>query len=111
MRVLIVDDEPLARTALARILIARSDVEHFDSAADAIEAEDRLAENDYDVMLLDISLPARTGLELLDRLRQRQKPVPSVVFVTAYAQHALTAFEKHAADRIHIEAILKRTCE
>jgi two-component system LytT family response regulator len=100
MRVLIVDDEPLARTALARILIARSDVEHFDSAADAIEAEDRLAENDYDVMLLDISLPARTGLELLDRLRQRLKPVPSVVFVTAYAQHALTAFEKHAADYI-----------
>ena len=96
MRVLIVDDEPLARTALARILLARSDVERFDSAADAIEAEDRLAENDYDVMLLDISLPARTGLELLDRLRQRQKPV----FVTAYAQHALTAFEKHAADYI-----------
>jgi two-component system LytT family response regulator len=100
MRVLIVDDEPLARTALARILLARSDVDRFDSAADAIEAEDRLAENDYDVMLLDINLPARTGLELLDRLRQRQKPVPSVVFVTAYAQHALTAFEKHAADYI-----------
>lgn len=100
MRVLIVDDEPLARTALAQILTARTDVEHFDSAADAIEAEEHLADNDYDVMLLDISLPARTGLELLDRLRQRRKAVPSVVFVTAYAQHALAAFEKHAADYI-----------
>jgi DNA-binding LytR/AlgR family response regulator len=100
MRVLIVDDEPLARTALARILTARPDVEHFESAADAIEAEERLATHDYDVILLDISLPERTGLELLDRLHQRQKPVPSVIFVTAYAQHAVTAFEKHAVDYI-----------
>jgi DNA-binding LytR/AlgR family response regulator len=51
-------------------------------------------------MLLDISLPARTGLELLDRMRQCRKPAPSVVLVTAYAQHALTAFEKHAVDYI-----------
>jgi two-component system LytT family response regulator len=100
MRVLIVDDEPLVRTALERILTARSDVERFDSAADAIEAEERLANNRYDVMLLDISLPARTGLELLDRMRHWQKPAPSVVLVTAYAQHALTAFEKHAVDYI-----------
>lgn len=100
MRVLIVDDEPLVRTALERILTARSDVERFDSAADAIEAEERLTNNNYDVMLLDISLPARTGLELLDRMRQCQKPAPSVVLVTAYAQYALTAFEKHAVDYI-----------
>ena len=100
MRVLIVDDEPLVRTALERILTARSDVERFDSAADAIEAEERLTNNRYDVMLLDISLPARTGLELLDRMRQFEKPAPSVVLVTAYAQHALTAFEKHAVDYI-----------
>jgi two-component system, LytTR family, response regulator len=100
MRVLIVDDEPLVRTALERILTSRSDVERFDSAADAIEAEERLTDNNYDVMLLDISLPARTGLELLDRMRQWQKPAPSVVLVTAYAQHALTAFEKHAVDYI-----------
>jgi two-component system, LytTR family, response regulator len=100
MRVLIVDDEPLVRTALERILIARPDVERFDSAVDAIEAEERLTNNNYDVMLLDISLPARTGLELLDRMGQSQKPAPSVVLVTAYAQHAVTAFEKHAVDYI-----------
>jgi DNA-binding LytR/AlgR family response regulator len=100
MRVLIVDDEPLVRTALERILTARPDVERFDSAADAFEAEECLNHNDYDVMLLDISLPARTGLELLDRIGQGQKPAASVVLVTAYAQHAVTAFEKHAVDYI-----------
>jgi DNA-binding LytR/AlgR family response regulator len=100
MRVLIVDDEPLVRTALERILTARSDVEGVDSAADAFEAEERLTRNHYDVMLLDISLPARTGLELLDRMGQYEKPAPSVVLVTAYAQHAVNAFEKHAVDYI-----------
>jgi two-component system LytT family response regulator len=100
MRVLIVDDEPLVRTALERIVAARPDVDRFDSAADAIEAEERLAGNNYDVMLLDISLPARTGLELLDRIRQSPRSAPSVVLVTAYAQHALSAFEKHAVDYI-----------
>jgi DNA-binding LytR/AlgR family response regulator len=100
MRVLIVDDEPLVRTALERILAARSDVERFDSAADAIEAEERLNNNDYDVVLLDIHLPARTGLEVLDRMGQCQKSAASVVLVTAYAQHAVTAFEKHAVDYI-----------
>jgi two-component system, LytTR family, response regulator len=100
MRVLIVDDEPLARTALAQILAARSDVDHFDSANDAIEAQERLSKNSYDVMLLDISMPELTGLELLDRLQQHDRPVPSVVLVTAYAQHAVTAFEKHAVDYV-----------
>lgn len=100
MRVLIVDDEPLARTALEQILTARPGVEHFDSAKDAIQAEEHLANGNYDVILLDISMPARTGLEMLDRLQQNHKAVPSVIFVTAYAQHAVTAFEKHAVDYI-----------
>ena len=100
MRVLVVDDEPLARTALAQILAARPDVEHFDSANDAIEAQEFLARDTYDVMLLDISMPELSGLELLDRLQERDRPVPSVVFVTAYSQHALAAFEKHAVDYV-----------
>jgi two-component system, LytTR family, response regulator len=100
MRVLIVDDEPLARTALAQILAARPDVEHFDSAGDAVEAQERLSKGNYDVMLLDISMPELSGLELLDRLGRHQRPTPSVVFVTAYAQHAVAAFEKHAVDYV-----------
>lgn len=100
MRVLIVDDEPLARTALAQILNARPDVERFDSANDAIEAQEHLACDSYDVMLLDVSMPELSGLELLSRLERNQRPIPSVVFVTAYAEHALAAFERHAVDYI-----------
>ena len=100
MRVLIVDDEPLARTALEQILAARNDVEHFDCANDAFEAQQRLAKDTYDVMLLDVSMPEQSGLELLTRLEQDDRPVPSVVLVTAYAQHAVAAFEKHAVDYV-----------
>lgn len=100
MRVLIVDDEPLAQIALTQILSSRSDVEQFDSANDAVEAQEFLSKSLYDVMLLDISMPEVSGFDLLDRLRQSGRPVPSVVFVTAHAKYALTAFEKHAADYV-----------
>ena len=55
MRVLIVDDEPLSQIAVANVLSARSDVEHFDSANDAIEALEKLAADSYDVLLVDIN--------------------------------------------------------
>jgi two-component system, LytTR family, response regulator len=100
MRVLVVDDEPLARAALAKILSANPAVEQFDSANDAIEAQERLARDNYDVMLLDISMPELSGLDLLARLQRQGRPLPSVVFVTAYAQYAVAAFERHAVDYI-----------
>ncbi|MGB8770920.1 MAG: LytTR family DNA-binding domain-containing protein [Candidatus Korobacteraceae bacterium] len=100
MRVLIVDDELLARTALAQILSARPDVERFDSAGDAFEAQEHLAHENYDVMLLDIRMPELSGLELLGDLQQSGRSLPSVVLVTAFAQHAVAAFEKHAVDYI-----------
>jgi two-component system LytT family response regulator len=100
MRVLIVDDEPLALTALAQILAARSDVERFDSAPDALEAQQRLSKDIYDVMLLDINMPELSGLELLAGLERSDRPVPSVVLITAHAEHAVAAFEKHAVDYV-----------
>ncbi len=100
MRVLIVDDEPLAQTALTNILSARSDVDCFDCAADAIEALDKLERDAYDVMLLDINMPELSGFELLDRLRERDRPAPSIIFVTAHDEHAIQAFEKHAVDYV-----------
>jgi two-component system, LytTR family, response regulator len=100
MRVLIVDDEPLARSSLAQILAARPDVERFDSAPDAFEAQQRLSKHVYDVMLLDINMPELSGLELLSRLQRDDRPAPSVVLVTAYAEHAVAAFEKHAVDYV-----------
>src|SRR5579864_5542021 len=99
MRVLIVDEEPLAQSALANILSARSDVEHFDSANDAIEALEKLATDSYDVLLLNINMLDLSGTEL-DQLRERNLPLPSIVFVTAQVQHAIAAFEKHTVDYV-----------
>jgi DNA-binding LytR/AlgR family response regulator len=99
MRVLIVDDEPLAQTALANILSARSDVEHFDSANGASEVLERLATDSYDVLLLDISMLDLSGTELGDQLRERL-PLPSIVFVTAHVEHAVAAFEKCTVDYV-----------
>jgi two-component system LytT family response regulator len=53
-----------------------------------------------DVVLLDISMPELSGLELVAHLEQHQRQLPSVVFVTAHAEHAVAAFEKHAVDYV-----------
>jgi DNA-binding LytR/AlgR family response regulator len=98
MRVLIVDDEPLSQIAVANVLSARSDVEHFDSANDVIEALEKLATDSYDVLLIDINRLDLSGTELVDQLRRRNLPLPSIVFVTAHVEHAITAFEKHTVD-------------
>jgi DNA-binding LytR/AlgR family response regulator len=100
MRVLIVDDEPLAKADLARVLSARGDVEGFDTAGDAIEARDKLGRGSFDVMLLDISMPEISGMELLDQLKKNKRSLPSVIFVTAYEEHAIAAFEKQAVDYV-----------
>ena len=93
MRVLIIDDEPLARTALANILARRNDVEVFHSAGDAIEALEKMGQQSYDVLLLDINMPEVSGIELLSRMKECNRPVPSIVFVTAHEEHAIAAFE------------------
>jgi DNA-binding LytR/AlgR family response regulator len=100
MRVLIVDDEPMEETALAKILSARRDAEHLDSANDASEALDKLATNSYDVLLLDINMLDLSGTQLVDQLRERNLPLPSIVFVTAHVEHAVAAFEKYTVDYV-----------
>lgn len=100
MRALIIDDEPLSRAALASVLAGRADIEQFDSAADAVEALDKISATDYDVLLVDISMPETSGIELLDRVKWREAPLPSIIFVTAYQEHALAAFSKHAVDYV-----------
>jgi two-component system LytT family response regulator len=100
MRVLIVDDEPLARSALESVLRARSDIESVDSAVDAFEALDLLQKRPYDILLLDVRMPELSGIELADRLKKRKPPMPSIIFVTAHDQHAVAAFEMHAVDYV-----------
>ncbi len=100
MRVLVVDGEPLAQTALANILRSRRDVEHFDSAANAIEAIEKLSTRSYDVLLLDANMLDLPGTELADRLRKQNFSLPSIVFVTAQIAHAISAFEKQTVDYV-----------
>ena len=100
MRVLIVDDERLGETALANVVSARSDVEHFDTANDAIEALEKLATGSYDVLVLDINMLDLSGTEIVDRLRERKLPLPSIVFVTANVEPAVAAFQRHTVDYV-----------
>jgi two-component system, LytTR family, response regulator len=95
---LIVEDEPLAETAVANILSARSDVEHFDSANDAIQALEKLATDSYDVLLLDINMGLAT--QLADQLRERSLPLPPIVFVTARVEHAVEDFQRNTVDYV-----------
>jgi two-component system LytT family response regulator len=119
-RVLIVDDDALARTALANALGARHDVEFFDVAVTGGEALEKLQRENYDIVLLDIALPELNGFEILDALAKEGTTIPSVIFVTAHHQYAVKAFERHAVDyvlkpfskeRIHaaLDAAMRRT--
>jgi two-component system, LytTR family, response regulator len=100
MRVLVVDDEPLARTALANILSARNDVDSFEVASDAVEALGKLENSSYDLLMLDINMPELSGIGFVDQLKQSDRPLPSIVFVTAHDQHAVNAFDQHAVDYV-----------
>jgi two-component system, LytTR family, response regulator AlgR len=97
LKVLIADDEPLATERL-QLLLARADgVDLVGTASDG-EAAVRLAEGlQPDVMLLDISMPGMDGIDVARALAQR-RPSPAVVFVTAFDQFAVAAFEVAAVD-------------
>jgi two-component system LytT family response regulator len=101
MRVLIVDDEPLARSALVEVVKARRDVSSCDVADDGVSALEKLEASTYDAVLLDINMPEMSGLELLERLKERARaPMPAIVFVTAHDRYAMEAFDKHAVDYV-----------
>jgi two-component system, LytTR family, response regulator AlgR len=96
MRVLIVDDEPLARARLASLLQECEDVEVVGSVADGEAALAALSVAQPDLLLLDINMPGLDGKALASRLANRTRP--QVVFCTAYEAHAVHAFDLGAAD-------------
>lgn len=96
MRVLIVDDEPLARRGLALRLAAHADVRLAGLAGSVAEAAARLSREPVDVVLLDIGMPGRDGFALTGHAGQW--PPPLWIFVTAHAEHALRAFAVEALD-------------
>ncbi len=95
MRVLVADDEQLARQRLVRLLGALPDIEVCAEAKDGDEVLTRIAGGGVDVVLLDIQMPKLTGVEAL-ALWPADGPL--VVFCTAHAQHAVSAFDGGAID-------------
>ena len=96
LRALIVDDEPVARRRLRRLLADESDVEIVGECGSAEDAKALLAERDVDLLFLDIQMPGEDGFAVVEAARG--EPKPFVVFVTAFEKHAVRAFEVDAAD-------------
>lgn len=97
MKVLIVDDEPLARARLKRLLAEHAQFKCIGEAATAAEAWKSYQELEPDVILLDIELAGSNGLQLAKQLSEQLLP-PAVIFVTAHPQHALAAFQASPVD-------------
>ncbi len=97
MRVLVVDDEPLARERLHSILQQTADVAACEAAGDGEEALASARRSPPDLVLLDIAMPGDDGLAVARALSQLQ-PRPGIVFVTAHAEHAAAAFDVEALD-------------
>lgn len=97
LRVLVVDDEGPARADLAFLLQQQGAVAHVATAADATQALRLLQSQQYDAVFLDVRMPGLDGLEL-GKLLLRFTDPPVVVFVTAFEEHALAAFEVRARD-------------
>jgi two-component system LytT family response regulator len=95
MRILIVDDERPARDKLRRMLASEPGITAIEEARDGVEALERLPTFAPDVLLLDIQMPEITGLEVAASL---PSPAPLVVFVTAYDEYAIRAFDANAID-------------
>ena len=96
MRALIVDDEPLARRGVLVRLRKFSDVEVVGECADGPTAVEKILSLVPDVVFLDVQMPGMDGFEVLRSLPKDS--FPGVIFLTAYEQHALRAFEVHALD-------------
>lgn len=96
MRALIVDDERLARRGVVLRLRKFKDIEIVGECADGLSAVEKILELSPDVVFLDIQMPRMDGFEVLRALPKEN--LPNVIFLTAYEQHALRAFEVHALD-------------
>ncbi|MBL55616.1 MAG: DNA-binding response regulator [Flavobacteriales bacterium] len=96
MKALLVDDERLARTELTRLLEKFPEIEIIGEATNGEEAIEKIEELNPDLVFLDIQMPGMTGFEVLEHLHI----VPNIIFVTAYDEYALKAFEVNALDYV-----------
>jgi two-component system LytT family response regulator len=96
IRALIVDDEPLARKGVAQLVDPVEDVTVVGEAADGPQAVRRIRKHDPDLVFLDVQMPEMTGLEVVREVGVDEMPL--TIFVTAYDEYALDAFEAQALD-------------
>jgi two-component system LytT family response regulator len=94
LRVLICEDEPLARETLRDFIAARSEIALIGEASDGAQALKLIRALKPELVFMDIQMPEMTGLEVVRQLAE----LPTLVFTTAYDQHAVTAFELNATD-------------
>lgn len=93
-RVIIIDDERLARNELKKLLAEYPEIEIIDEAANVDEGIQKIEALNPDLIFLDIQMPGKTGFDLLRELNR----TPEVIFTTAYDEYALRAFEVNALD-------------
>jgi len=96
IRTLVIDDEPLAREHLRGLLAARADVEVIGECGDGTSAVARILAEAPELVLLDVQMPEGGGFDVVRQVGVEH--MPAVIFVTAYDQHALSAFDVHAVD-------------
>jgi two-component system LytT family response regulator len=96
IRVVVVDDEPLAREGLVELLEIQRDIEVVGAFADGQSALGAIEDARPDAVFVDVQMPGMTGFELVDALEI--DPLPAVIFVTAYDEYAIRAFDVNAID-------------
>ena len=98
LRVVVVDDEQLAREELCYQLEQIDGIQIVAQASNGIEALGAVEQHEPDLVFLDIQMPGLGGFEVARRLLEHQDEAPALVFVTAFDQHAIEAFEVNAVD-------------
>jgi two-component system, LytTR family, response regulator len=98
LRVLIVDDEPLARSHVQSLLRGRDDVQVIGECGDGATAVAQILADAPDLVLLDVQMPERNGLDVVRTVGPER--MPWTIFITAFDEHALEAFEVHAVDYV-----------
>lgn len=96
LRTIIADDEPLARKRVRTLLTQEPDIDIVAECGDGPETLQAMLEQRPDLVLLDIQMPGLDGFQVLEHIDARRRP--AIIFVTAYDQHALRAFEASATD-------------
>jgi two-component system LytT family response regulator len=98
LRVLVVDDEPMARQGMCMLLAAEPDVAIIGECGDGREAVDSIRALHPDLVLLDVQMPELDGVGVVRELTAEE--LPGIVFVTAYDRYAIAAFDLHAVDYV-----------